>query len=240
MDLNHWPPGQRNDKLWHGGNNPELAGECKHETMGDIMKHRLVSLLAVAGFCCWAALPALAQLPQRDLTVELRQVEEGGAGYAVGTQPSTALLPQQQVQVRNGNKASFSLGQSIPLQWVQSVSSKSASMTTPGVEARSRGGGVSQGLVWMESGQKISVLPRWPGGQQVVTVEVEVQSAAVPARTGTELPAQSRSQLATTVGAPLGQWVTLATTGASPQSGVYGSEAATQARRLLQLRVSLP
>jgi hypothetical protein len=226
--------------LWHGGNNPDLAGESIRETMADIMKHRLVPLLAVAGLCCWSALPALAQLPQRDLTVELRQVEESGAGYAVGTQPALALMPAQQIQVRNGGKASFSLGQSIALQWVQSVSSKNAFLSAGGVEARSSGGSVSQALVWMESGQKISVQARWPGGQRVVTVEVEVQSATVAARTGTELPAQSRSQLVTTVGAPLGQWVTLAVTGSSPQPGVHGSEAATQARRLLQLRVSAP
>jgi hypothetical protein len=43
----------------------------------------------------------------------------------------------------------------------------------------------------------------------------------------------------TTLGAPLGQWVTLATTGNSAQRGVYGSEAASDPRRLLQLRVTV-
>jgi hypothetical protein len=71
-------------------------------------------------------------------------------------------------------------------------------------------------------------------------VEVEVQSARVEARTGAELPAQQRSQLATTVSAPLGQWVTIAITGSSPQPGVYSSEAANEPRRLLQLRVTAP
>jgi hypothetical protein len=200
------------------------------------MKHPLV----LAVLMSLAAASALAQLPRRDLTVELRQVEEGGGGYSVGTQPAAALLRPQQVQVRNGSKATFSIGQSIPLQWVQSVSSKNSSLSVPGAEARSSGGSVRQALTWLESGQKISVLPRWPGGKQEVTVEVEVQAAAVQARTGTELPAQTRSQLATTVGAPLGQWVTLATTGNSPQRGVYSSEAANDSRRLLQLRVSAP
>jgi hypothetical protein len=82
------------------------------------------------------------------------------------------------------------------------------------------------------------VLPRWPGGQREVSIEVEVQTDSVQARAGSELPVQSRSQLATTVGAPLGQWVTIATTGNSPQRGVYSSEVADEARRLLQLRVS--
>jgi hypothetical protein len=226
--------------LWHGANKPDLAGESIHETMTGIMKHWFVSILAVAGLCGVSAWPVLAQPPQRDLTVELRQVEEGSAGYVVGTQPRVALLAPQQVQVRNGRKATFSLGQSIPLQWVQSVSSHNSSLSVPGADARSSGGGVRQALTWMEAGQRISVLPRWPGGQQPVNVEVEVQSASVEARNGAELPIQSRSQLATTVGAPLGQWVTIATTGSSPQRGVYSSEAATEPRRLLQLRVSAP
>jgi hypothetical protein len=208
--------------------------------MAVIMKQRLVSLLAVAGFCGLLVWPALAQPPQRDLTVELRQVEENSAGYVVGTQPSAPLMAPQQVQVRNGSKATFSLGQSIPLQWVQSVSSRDSSLTVPGAEARSSGGGVTQALTWLEAGQRISVLPRWPGGRQAVSVEVEVQTSSVQARDGAELPVQSRSQLATTVGAPLGQWVTIATTGSSPQRGVYSSEAAADPRRLLQLRVSAP
>ena len=206
----------------------------------NMMQHRHVFILAVAGLCGLSAWPALAQPPQRDLTVELRQVEEGSAGQVVGTQPNAPLMAPQQVQVRNGSKASFSLGQSIPLQWVQSVSSRDSSLAVPGAEARSSGGGVRQALTWLEAGQRISVLPRWPGGQQLVNVEVEVQTSSVQARHGAELPVQSRSEVATTVGAPLGQWVTIATTGSGPQRGVYSSEAAADPRRLLQLRVSAP
>jgi hypothetical protein len=226
--------------LWHGANKPDLAGEAIRETMAVIMKHRHVFILAVAGLCGLSAGHVMAQPPQRDLTVELRQVEEGSAGQVVGTQPRVALMTPQQVQVRNGSKATFSLGQSIPLQWVQSISTQNSSLSIPGAEARSRGGRVSQALTWMEAGQTITVLPRWPGGQQAVSVEVEVQTASVQARDGAELPVQTRSQLATTVGAPLGQWVTIATTGNSPQRGVYSSEATAEPRRLLQLRVSAP
>lgn len=208
--------------------------------MPTVMKHRLLPHLALAGFCCWTALPALAQLPQRELTVELRQIEESGAAYVVGTQPAQDLLAPQQLQVRNGSKAIFSLEQSIPVQWAQSVATRNASLSAPGVQASSRGGAVKQGLVWIETGHKISVQPRWPGGTQNATVEVEVQSSSAHARPGSDLPAQSRSSLGTTVGAPLGQWVTLATIGAGAQRGVYGSESGVQTRRLLQLRVSAP
>lgn len=185
--------------------------------------------------------PVLAQLPARDLNVELRQIEEGRAGsYTLGTQPQTALLAPQQMLVRNGSKASFSLGQTIPLQWVQSVSSTTSTLSVTGADASSRGGSVSQALVWMDAGQSLAVKPRWAGGKQPVTVEVEMQSAHLEPRSGAELPAQGRSQLVTTVGAPLGQWVTIATTGSSQTKDSYSSESATEARRLLQLRVSLP
>jgi hypothetical protein len=207
--------------------------------MGAIMKRGLVPLLFLAGLCSLAAWSVQAQMPQRDLTVELRQIDEGGAGYVVSTQPAVALLAPQQVQVRNGRKAVFSMSQSIPLQWVQSVSTQTSSLAVPGAQARSGGAGVRQALTWMQAGQHISVLPRWPGGQREVSIEVEVQTDSVQARAGSELPVQSRSQLATTVGAPLGQWVTIATTGNSPQRGVYSSEVADEARRLLQLRVSV-
>ena len=199
------------------------------------MKHRFI----LAVLLSLAAVSVPAQLPKRDLIVELRQVEEGGGGYVVGTQHRAELLAPQQVQVRNGAKATFSIGQSIPLLWVESGAAYSASLAASAATGSSRGGGVQQALTWMEAGQKISVLPRWPGGAQVVTVEVEVQLATVQAqRGGAQLPEQKHSQLVTTLGAPLGQWVTLATTGNSPQRGVYSSEASSDARRLLQLRVS--
>jgi Bacterial type II and III secretion system protein len=205
--------------------------------MDAIMK-RGPALPFILALCSLAAWTVQAQVPQRELRVELRQIEEGGAGYVVSTQPAVALLAPQQVQVRNGRKAVFSMSQAIPLQWVQAVSTQNSSLTVPGAQARSSGAGVRQGLTWMQAGQQISVLPRWPGGQREVSIEVEVQTDSVQSRAGSDLPVQSRSQLATTVGAPLGQWVTIATTGSSPQRGVYSSEAAVEARRLLQLRVS--
>ena len=185
------------------------------------MKHTLV----LAALMSLAISMALAQLPGRDLTLELRQIEEGGAGYVVGTQPTATLLAPRQLQARNGARARFSVGQAIPLQWVQSVAAQSVTLAASGVSASSRGGGVAQALTWMQAGQHIAVLPRWSGGKQDVAVEVEVQLAAVQARTGPELLAQQRSHWVTTVSAP---------------RGVYGSEAGNERRRLLQLRVSAP
>ncbi|MEK9952953.1 MAG: hypothetical protein VW687_12455 [Curvibacter sp.] len=176
------------------------------------------------------AWPAAAQSSERDLVLELREIEEGGGGYVVGTQSQVPLMAPQQLQVRNGGAARLSFSQTTPLQWVQSVQAPGA-MT---------GAGVKQGLIWLQAGQSLQFKPRWPGGNRPATVEVEVQTTSVQQQPGRELPSQARSELSTTVQAPLGQWVTLARSGNLPQPGVYSSNAATQRPRLLQLRVSAP
>lgn len=180
----------------------------------------------------WAlsALPALAQLPQRDLLVELRQIEEGGTGYVVSTRPQAPLLQPQQLQVRNGTPARVNWSQAIPLQWVQSAQAAGPMS----------GAGVKQGLTWLQVGQSLVVLPRWPGGKKAAMVEVEVQTASVETRPGADLPTQQRGELATTVQAPLGEWVTIARSGQATPKGSYSSEAPTQRPRLLQLRVTAP
>ena len=187
------------------------------------------------------ALPSMAQTtaPARprgaalrgDLVVALRQVPEQ-AGYVVGTAPRTPALAPQQVMVRNGETAVLRMAQSLPVKWTQSVMQGGAS----------EGAGVSYGLVWMEAGQGFTVTPRWPGGRQPATLQIEVTSASVDASTGAELPNQQRSQLSTTVSAPLGEWVTVASTGgdAAAAQGVYSSRARSDTRQLIQLRVSLP
>ena len=107
---------------------------------------------------------ALAQLPKRDLTIELRQVEEvESAGYTVSTKSSAPLLSSQSVQVRNGEKASLSVGQTMTLQWVKSAQAQSASLTASGATASSNSGGVSHGIMTMKSGQSFKVHPSWPG-----------------------------------------------------------------------------
>lgn len=200
---------------------------------------------ALAGCVLASAMPVRAQPPQRDLTLELRQVDEGNStGYSVSTQPQRPQLTQQQVQVRNGEKAVLRLGQSIPMQWVQSVSSQSASVAASSASATasssSQGGSVQNAVTWMEAGQSITLRPRWPGGKQAVNVEIEVQTASVGDRTSAELPVQSRSHLVTTVSVALGQWVTIAASGTPAQAGIYSSAGSKDARSLLQIRVQAP
>lgn len=215
------------------------AGEFNRETIGLIMKHTALKLIILATLWALSTLPVLAELPKCDLMVELRQVEDTG-GVTVSTPSREPTLAPQQIRVRNGAKASLRLGQSLPMQWVQSAVAQSASLAASGATASSSGGGVVNAVTWMDAGQSLTVQPRWPGGKQAVMVVIEVQAATVGERVGADLPTQSNSQLATTVSAPLGQWVTIATTGRSAQRGDYSSEAAAESRRLMQLRVLAP
>ena len=210
------------------------------------MKHRALAVLL--SICVLPILPALAQLPQRDLQVALRQVEETSGSVVLSTQ-TRPLFESQQILVRNGSQASLSVGQTLPLQWVQAVLAlpaahqASAPAATPPMPNQRNGGVVNQ-LTWLHAGQRLTVLPRWPGGKKDVLIDVEVQSSQVDARIGPELPVQTQNQVRTTLSAPLGQWVTLAVTGKSAPGGgsygTYGSEAATEPGRLLQLRVTVP
>jgi hypothetical protein len=189
-------------------------------------------------------------LPKRDLTVELRQIEEGrdgGSSYSAGSADATVWEPQM-VQVRNGEKALLRMNDAIPMQWTQSVSgqypaansvgsSGSANTTNVNINAASS---VTNALVWFDAGQSISVQPKWPGGAKSAVVELEVQRASVDPRMGADLPKQTRNTVSTTLTVPLAEWVTIAATGRAPKPGVYSSESGLQVRRLLQIRVIAP
>lgn len=182
-----------------------------------------------------STLPVQAQLPSRDLVVELRQISEAD-GNTASTQPATAQLVSQRIQVRNGEKATLTIGQNVPIRFVQAVAGGS------NVQTGGTGGAVSYGMVWMQAGQSMAVQPRWPGASQPVRITIDVQSSSVQAPSGSaELPSQARSQFATTVSAALGQWVTVAATGGGQTlAGSYSSEAAADTRQLVQVRVLAP
>ncbi len=210
----------------------------------------LRAALLAAALLAGPAQAAGSALPQRDLTVELRQLEEGstgGAHYGAGSADASAWEPQL-VQVRNGEKAMLRLNDALPMQWTQSASGPSPA---PSQSAGSATGnttnvnmipasGVSNALVWFDAGQRIAVQPRWPGGNKPAVVVLEVQRAAMDAHAGAVLPRQTRNSVSTTITAPLAEWVTIAATGAVSKAGVYSSESGVQVRRLLQIRVMVP
>ncbi len=210
-----------------------------------------------------AAFSAIAapSLPSRDLTIELRQIDEskaqgadGGAASAGKTYSAgAASIPEwepQMVQVRNGEKATLKMQSVTPMQWVQSAfvqvdKSGSATSPVPAAAANKTANGwngaaaVQNALSWFDAGESITVHPKWIGGKTAV-VELEVQKAGFDERNGADLPTQSRKTLSTTVTAPLAQWLTIAATGKNPQATTYNSESLQQTRRLLQIRVMVP
>lgn len=214
----------------------------------------VTALMAATTVACLAPLTAGAQASKpvtvravmHDLTVELRQVKDGeqdppnapGAAYTVGTAHRAVDFVPQQVRVRNGEKASLQVTQSMPMQWVQKIESQSATLSAAGTSASSQAGGVTQAVTWLESGQSFTVTPHWPGDKKPVKLDIEVQSSAVDERTGSDLPATARQRYSTTVSAPLNQWVTIATSGRSIPAGSYSSSGTSDARRLLQIRVT--
>ena len=195
------------------------------------MRISIASLLLLGSL--WAP-GAQAQLPARDLTVELRQIEDRsdeGSSYRAGPSEGGQALAPQKIQVRNGQKAQLRMNLSVPMQWVEAVQAASANS----------GAGVKQALQWFEVGQSVTVTPRWPGGNRAATLELEVQQADMATRSNTDLPSQSRNQFSSTVTAPLAQWVTIAATGPAPaRQGSYSSAGGGEVRRLLQIRVLVP
>jgi hypothetical protein len=189
---------------------------------------------------------AAAPLPQRDVTVELRQIEETygePTGYSVSSNSGSGLsaLSYQKILVRNGEKASVNMGQSTPKQWVQSVSSASTSSTGTGASANNAAYGATNILEWLQSGYSITVQPRWPGGNKAATVEFDVEQKDLQTINNADMPTQARRQFASTITAPLAQWVTISSSGEVPKSGVYSTSSANKSgRQALQIRVLVP
>jgi hypothetical protein len=235
------------------------------------MHLNLVRLLsAIAGSGLLAAAPAMAAgpapLPPVNLLVEVRWVEGGPASteaaaegsaaptgapdYTVGTHALQASgMAPQRLWVQNGASASMHFGRRLPMQWLRAASlqpgAASAAGAASGSGARS-GGAVVYGLTWLEAGQGLSVHVRWPGGAAAVAVELEIDSASVGERSGSELPASEQVQTRSRLLVPVGRWVTVASLGAAaraPARNTWSSAPADAARPLpmqMQLRVSTP
>ena len=209
------------------------------------MRPVFVQSLAALALACLLPSGTLAGGPPLDLTVELRQIREGdegsnaaGGAYTVGTAARSPDFAPQQVRVRSGEKASLSVNQSMPMQWVQKIETHSANLTAANAFASSTAAGVTQAVTWMESGQSLNVTPHWGGGKKPVKLEIEMLVSVVDDRTGSDLPATNRQRLSTTVTVPLQQWVTLASSGKASKPGSYSSAGSSDGRTLLQIRVS--
>ena len=189
---------------------------------------------------------AAPQLPQRDVTVELRQIEEGygePTGYSVSSNAGSGLsaLAYQKILVRNGEKATLRMGQSSPKQWVQSIANNSTSASSAGNIASNATPSVTNVLEWLQSGYSITVQPRWPGGNKAATVELELEQKDLQTVSNADMPNQTKRQFSSTVTAPLAQWITISSSGEVPKTGVYSTSSANKAgRQALQIRVLVP
>ena len=220
----------------------------------------LISLLLSFALCAQASAQAL---PRKNLWVELRWVETQVSAAAVagvrdgavvlGTAGSVSprgqvvistdkresgmqLLPR--LLVLNGASASVQLSEMTPVQWLDygiEASPTNGSSPTDGakVYAVPRSGLSTQT-------RSVSVSPRWPGARQPVTVELRTQLDQ--ATTDPATPRQ-QTQLLSTVQLPLGEWLTIARSGASLQTQQRGTlstrDAESSVLRELQLRVDI-
>ncbi|WP_295641409.1 hypothetical protein [uncultured Methylibium sp.] len=219
--------------------------------------------LSTRGF---AQAPAARGLPLRNLLVELRQGDESSfdasaaglrsaavtvgpdgqvsarAGVTLESRSGGSTLGSaQQLRVINGGQGSIRIGASVPMQWLQWV-------WTP------QGPAVIAGSQLVETGRGFVVQPRWPGGDAPVTVEVrseasQMASGGIPSRyqfDGRPQPegSVSRADVLTTLQIPLGQWVTIASSGEQAQARERGvastRESASERRVVVQMRVTAP
>ena len=210
--------------------------ECSHAIRVLAGRGRRSSLALLCAVLLPGSLGAAPPLPQRDLLVELREADAsqapaGASGWSVRSGDASVARerPAQQLRVRNGASASLRLTVTRPLQVWQLVPGALLPVPMPTTQ-------------WIESGQRLTLQPRWPGGREPVSVTLGSDSSRLDSQVApgsAELPQRAEAALVTTVSVPIGQWVTLAATGVDDgdMSVVASGQAAT--RRVLQLRVSL-
>jgi hypothetical protein len=249
---------------------PTSACESVPASVPNAFKSAVTGLLAwtLCTLCTLSHTPAAhAQLAKRDLTLEIRQIEMGqddGPRYGAGPSERSPTWDAQSIQVRSGAKASVQMQESIPMQWLHSASGpnpagaaalppqQNASPQSPSApntgrqsidkatNAGHKNASITHELVWFDTGQQLSVLPRWNGGNSPVLLELELQRASVGERVSGDLPTQSRKSVTTSLTIPLGQWITVAASGKLGSVGNYSSEAGQMLRRVLQVRVTAP
>ena len=222
--------------------------------------------LAVGGMAVWLGLSGRVHagprdgLPQRNLLVEWRVGGQGAstqrqagievgrviidsrrgvigqAGITAGTvRTESQGSSVQQVMVLNGGRARLYMGRS------QSVTAWQL-VFSPGLMALPQ-------TVWIDVGEGIHVTPRWSGGRDVV-VDIEAQSRQ-PVQPGSAYGGQldpdgqtRRTELASTVSVPLGEWVVVARNGGREQRSQSGTlstrDVESSQSEQLEIRVTAP
>ena len=201
--------------------------------------------------------------------VDSRRGVIGQAGVTYGTtQIESSGNSVQQVTVLNGGRARLFFGSSQPVttwQWAwapgqgggggwTSHGPLDAQGSAQGSDAGQQGRHNSPVQIvpqttWIDLGQGLVVTPRWPGGRAPVTVELEARSsepAQGGAYTGRVEPDGQvrRSEVASTVSVPLGEWTVVARNGGQSsrtQSGTLSTRSLDESRsEQLEIRITAP
>ena len=170
-----------------------------------------------------------------------------GAPRVLRTQePQPSPSPVQRVVVGNGARAHFGFSTSVLVQWVQAVLQQSSNTSSSTGELRVQDGrGVENSAAWLDTGQSLTVRPRWDAARQRVMLEVQVESAAAQANAQTSMPSQVRTRMASQLAVSLGQWTTIAMAGEPARTeaaaSTYSSLSAQSTTLMrMQVRVLVP
>lgn len=243
---------------WVAGSPRTLTMSRLSSTPSNVIARRLATLslgiatgLMLIGLKVDSAGAAQPALPAEDLIVQIRMVSDAELAADVATGDATKSAAQrglsvsssadesasartQEIRVRNGETASMSWSQALPIQWLQAAELR-------GGTTRAGGGGFVNGLVWLRAGQSLSVQPRWPGGRQPVRLDLRLEIERIGDRRGQDVPSSSLQVSASTLSLSLGQWTTFAATGtAEPplDPATWSTQALrTRGRQLMQVRV---
>jgi type II secretory pathway component GspD/PulD (secretin) len=213
--------------------------------------------------------PPRTQVQGGQVVVDSRGTVIGRTGVGatvVQTEGDVQAHTEQQLQVLNGQQARLFTGQQVARQswqlvWspqgVGAVGGGSGGSTAAGGGTSGSGTGtygIQSQTAWVDLGEGLVVRPRWPGGRQAVLLDIEARSsrALAPGRAGAlgssgfDPDGQvGRTELATTLRLPLGEWTMLARSGASGTRSASASGLSTRSlddtgAQALWVRVSLP
>lgn len=205
-------------------------------------------LIGLKGNSAGAAQPTL---PAADLIVQIRTISDAEVAADAATSDGTnsaahpglsvsssadesASARTQEIRVRNGESASMSWSQTLPIQWLQAAELR-------GKKAGTEVGGFVNGLIWLRAGQSLFVQPRWLGGRQQVRLELRLETERVGDRRDQDVPSSSLQTSASTLSLTMGMWTTFSATGtAQPplDPATWSTQALrTRGRQLMQVRV---
>ena len=181
--------------------------------------------------------------------IDSRRGVIGQAGITAGTvRTESQGSSVQQVMVLNGGRARLYMGRTQSVTAWQFAFSPTAAQQGQGGQG-SPGVTVLPQTVWIDVGEGIHVTPRWSGGRDVV-VDIEAQSRQ-PVQPGSAYGGQldpdgqtRRTELASTVSVPLGEWVVVARNGGRvqrSQSGTLSTRDVDDSQsEQLEIRVTAP